>query len=658
MKFSPGPFDGADVLILLVAVGTLALIGAMLAVSDVERFLAAGLGDAGGDLIATSESSPSDLSTSSDLGLAGMLGGESEPVDIDRRRGSGSRALLCALDTRDVALHEGLIWFATGGGLIACRPDGGFSAHYSHLNGLPDDSLRSFAEWRGALWIGSDSGLVRLRDGVVTTFSPGIGEGEKITALLPDGERLLVGTDGAGLLSFDGSRFSRDAGRLPGADFRRVTALAHWRGQLVVGSREMGLFILRGASFTRLGKDKGLPSDQVSDLAPGDELLVATVTGLCTVDDALVVRPWSRGAMAAAVAVTPGATLVGTLDGRLESYTAGRRRQANALGDRSRPVLINRIASVDNRTWVLTSEGPFVAEADGLEPFGERPPDELAAAFVAALDFDSAGRLWIGYFDSGVEVLAPDLRKLRRIDDEAVRTVKCIRYDSLDDVVHVGSSKGLTAFRPDGTRDSWTADDGLINNEVNHVLRWGDDIVAATGGGISFIRGREVRSIYAFHGLVNNRVFCLQPIGGRLAAGTLGGISILEGNAVAGRLTPENSGLPTHWITALAELDSALLVGTYGGGVAVLRPDGSWDEMPRELRSLEINPNAVLVLEDLVLFGTLDRGLVVLDRRNGEWKFWSRGLGSANVTALAAGERRLIVGTDRGIMIVDSAKLK
>ncbi len=641
MKLRSIPFDTTDLLILLLAVGGLLLAGAVLTVRDVERFLAGAESPQPSDAVPTERC---------------------EPVDLERTQPSGWRVLLSTRDARDVALHGGLIYVATDGGLLVHYPSGELIAHYTHLNGLPSNRLSCLASWRGALYIGSDRGLVALRDGVATTFRPRL-PSAAVTALLPQGERLLVGTDGAGLLSFDGGDFRADVGHLPGADFRRVTALADWRGQLAVGSRGSGLYVQRGAAFVRLGAGEGLPDERVTALAPGHELLVATVTGLCLVDDRLGITPWARPLTAAAALRTAGATLIGTLDGRLERYSAGRRRDALALGNRRFPVSVNRLAVADGRTWVLASSGPHLLTASGLEPFGERPPVELSANHISALALDAGGNLWVGYFDAGLDIYSPELQQLQRLDDDQCRTIKCLYFDPAEGAVYLGGSKGLVRFGPDGVRSAWTTEEGLISNEVNHVRRAGTEVVAATGGGISFISGSGVRSIYAFHGLINNRVFCLLPRGWAgedefdLVVGTLGGISLVAGHQVVGRITPENSELPTHWVTALHELDGSLLVGTYGGGLALRRPDGGWEEMPQQLRGIEVNPNAVLRSADMLLVGTLDRGLIILRRQRGRWEVSDRGLGSPNVTALAADERRIFIGTDNGVVVVRRSNL-
>lgn len=582
-----------------------------------------------------------------------------ETRELDAAERSGWRTLLSTRNALDIALHDGLIYTATDGGLLVHRPDGELVAHYTHLNGLPSNRIRCLISWKDNLLLGTDRGLAAVRGNSITAYLPQIDGGEKITALLPFGERVIVGTAGAGILSFDGSAFSIEHGLLPGADFKEVTALADWTGELVVGTRDGGVYIQRGASFLRLGPDEGLPHAYVTSLSAGEELLVGTVGGICAIDDSLTVRRWGGTFSAASLLRTEGSVLVGTLDGKLATYIAGKRRDVVSLGSKTDPVMINRLVSLDGRNWVLTSAGVLLRESEQTQPFGERPEGDLADNHISALTVDASGNLWIGYFDSGVDVFSSELKPLRRFTDPATRTVKCLYFDPQEQSVYLGSSKGLVRFRPEFSRDTWTTEDGLISNEVNCVTRSGpEEITVGTGAGISFISGGDIQSIYAFHGLINNKVFCLLPLAGsgeetRIVAGTLGGISILSGRNVTAQITPENSELPIHWITALADFEGSLLIGTYGGGLSLRNADGSWQEMPPMLKNLEINPNAILLEDDLLLAGTLDRGIALLRRAEAQWEPYSEGLSSLNVTAFAADERRIFIGSDSGIVVVE-----
>ena len=652
MKYKIPLFDGTDLVILILALAALVLTGIVLTVRDVEEYIAArGASPAARDYVPTEEMK---LSFDADVVF--------DTIGLGSELFSGIRLLVSTGNARDLVAHDGSIYIATDGGLLECASDGEMLEHYTHLNGLLDNRLLCLAVWRDTLFAGSERGLVRLGESYPVAYVPRIPEGSSVTSLLPLGEdRLLVGTAGAGLLTFNGSDFRRDVGRLPGADFKHVTALADWKGQLVVGSREEGLFVQRGAVFSRLSKENGLPANHVTCLAadPDGEgrLLIATVSGLCQVDDSLRIYPWARPMATSAALITSGSTIIGTLDGNISVFSAGRRRSGFALGNRQFPVTVNRLVSADRRTWILSSDGAHLLTGGRLEPFSVHRNFELTDNHISALAVDSAGSLWIGYFDSGVEVLDTGYSRSRKLDDDQCRTVKCLYFDSAESAIYIGSSKGLVRIRPDGSREAWTTDRGLIGNEVNHVARSGRDIVAGTGSGLSFIRGERVRSIYAFHGLINNRVFNVLPIGENLYAGTLGGVSIVEGYQVVGHITPENSPLPVHWVTALCGIRGSLMVGTYGGGLALRRAGGGWEELPDSARGFEVNPNAMLLDGDLLVVGTLDRGLLMYHVSEGRWRAVSRGLSSQNVTALASDDRRLFVGTDNGVMIFDKPNL-
>ena len=91
--------------------------------------------------------------------------------------------------------------------------------------------------------------------------------------------------------------------------------------------------------------------------------------------------------------------------------------------------------------------------------------------------------------------------------------------------------------------------------------------------------------------------------------------------------------------------------GTYGAfGVLRLDASGEWHSFPDLKEGFVVNPNAITVSGGEVYAGSLDRGLFVFDRASGRWSNTSVGLPSKNVTALAAGNGYLYVGTDNGLV--------
>ena len=58
----------------------------------------------------------------------------------------------------------------------------------------------------------------------------------------------------------------------------------------------------------------------------------------------------------------------------------------------------------------------------------------------------------------------------------------------------------------------------------------------------------------------------------------------------------------------------------------------------------------MLAISNVVVAGTLDRGLLVYNSTQHRWAPLTDGLPSLNVTALAASADKLFVGTDNGIV--------
>jgi ligand-binding sensor domain-containing protein len=66
--------------------------------------------------------------------------------------------------------------------------------------------------------------------------------------------------------------------------------------------------------------------------------------------------------------------------------------------------------------------------------------------------------------------------------------------------------------------------------------------------------------------------------------------------------------------------------------------------------NVAISPNAMLVTDQHVFAGTLDQGLLVYDRSTSRWSRVAMGLPSENVTALAAANGYIYIGTDHGLV--------
>ena len=230
----------------------------------------------------------------------------------------------------------------------------------------------------------------------------------------------------------------------------------------------------------------------------------------------------------------------------------------------------------------------------------------------------SDGRLWIGYFDRGLDILPAAGGAPVHIENDHVFCVNRIVEDPRQGAVAVATANGLVLFDRDG-RQRQVLDRrlGLIASHVTDVALYGDGMVAATPAGITFLDASGAHSLYAFQGLVNNHVYALgRQAETTLLVGTLGGLSLVSNGEVQRNLTTGNSGLKHNWITGLAEVGGDWLVGTYGAGVLRIERHGQRHRNRRNRQcGTVVNPGAMLADGRLVLAGTLGQGLLVGDAR-------------------------------------------
>jgi ligand-binding sensor domain-containing protein len=275
----------------------------------------------------------------------------------------------------------------------------------------------------------------------------------------------------------------------------------------------------------------------------------------------------------------------------------------------------------------------------------------LADRNISALAFDEGGRLWVGYFDRGLDILDPGVSRATHIENDHIFCVNRIVHDREQGVSAVATANGLVLFDATGReRQVLGRAQGLLADHVTDVLLRPGGMAVGTPAGVTLIDASGTRSLYAFQGLVNNHVNALTGSGKRLLVGTLGGLSVVDGESVRSSYTTANSGLRHNWITAIAPVGDDWFVGTYGAGILRFDTSGRWQPFTDATTPFVVNPGAMLATQAYVYAGTLGQGLLVYDRTSGRWNRLQAGLPSANVTALAARNGTIYVGTDDGLV--------
>jgi ligand-binding sensor domain-containing protein len=501
-------------------------------------------------------------------------------------------------------------------------------------------------------------GLLAFNGRSLRQIIPAGADVRAMTAILPSSSgHLLFGTKKRGVMVFDGKRITV---LHPSLDAVYVTALAGDETDLWVGTLNRGVFHFHAGATESFSETQGLPDPQVQSLAIfGDTTYVGTATGVAVFSNGHFSRVLAQGVMATALLATSTELYVGPEDqGVIVIPLAGRRPNPN-LGASGQPLEVRQL--------FMSGETVFAVARDGLyrthpRAFGWQRVLEVGAGVlsdrnISALAADSTGRLWIGYFDRGLDLLADG--RATHVEDEHVFCVNRILPDVKTGTVEVATANGLVRFDNSGNEQQiLTRGDGLIADHVTDVAAYRDGLALATPAGLTFIDASGTRSMYAFHGLVNNHVYALGVSGDELMAGTLGGLSLLNKGDVETNYTTTSSNLKHNWITAVVPVGSEWMVGTYGAGILGLDRSGRFHSFEVGSGQFEVNPNAMLVTPTYVLAGTLGQGLYVYDRQSARWSAIRDGLPSPNVTALASANGYIYIGTDNGLVRIPEHKLQ
>ncbi|OYT71666.1 MAG: hypothetical protein CFK52_07335 [Chloracidobacterium sp. CP2_5A] len=597
------------------------------------------------------------------------------PPDMD-----GVTLWLEAAETRALAEFRGQLYAATSGGLTALAENGAATRRFTAADGLPDHDLTALAVFRDRLFIGTRSaGLIEYDGARFTRHEFRQPPAAHVGALLATPDFLIVGLLDGGLYDYDGSQFAQRFQPPRAAPVVGVTALCAVGARLFIGTLAQGLFVWRAGELRHFPPASGLPSPHVTAFAWRDEgLYVATDAGIArlTKDDQLELV--SRQPNVCSLAAYGGKLYAGLIVGGVAEIQPPRRaapRPARLSLIQSNPDAPQRqvkLTAVGDRLLALTQSGIQTLRPKGDGRFDwqrfDRPSPaggSLTSGNVTSLAFDATGRLWVGTFERGVDILDPDTGDLlRHVQDEALREVNCLCATSRLAPMLAGTSSGLLAIDAAGkvARRYDAKSAALVGDAVSHArpLEVGGDAQAlaiATAKGLTLWQDGIGRSLTAFHGLPSNYLYCCETLNGKLYVGALGGLAELDGLRVARVWRTDNADLPANWINALLAVDGTLYIGTYGGGVCALRPTGDIRRFP-ETKGVEVNLNALATDGDRLYVGTLDRGLLVYDLRRHQWRVWRDGLPAANVTAIALRPDAAFIGTTGGIARIEKRRFE
>ncbi len=260
---------------------------------------------------------------------------------------------------------DGSLWIGWYGGGLS-RIQGGRTTVYTEKDGLPDDEIYGlFTDSGGGLWISTGKGLALFADERFQRYGEAQGLGSsQITAIEEDRNgNILVGTFDQGLFVLRGGRVVRRIDRAGGLRCGAILCLyADAVGDLWVGAGEGGLQRIRGDRITSFTTAHGLPSDKVfSILEDGHgRLWMTSNRGLFS-----LLRS-DLNALADGQRLHP--TVFDAHDGLISQEFTGGVQPAAWKG-------------ADGRLWFPSTHGVVSVDPDNI-PFNRIPPPVVLEQFI------------------------------------------------------------------------------------------------------------------------------------------------------------------------------------------------------------------------------------------------------------------------------------
>jgi ligand-binding sensor domain-containing protein/two-component sensor histidine kinase len=448
--------------------------------------------------------------------------------------------------------------------------------------GLPADSVTAIIQTRdGFLWVGTSAGLVRF-DGVKFTevkLTPvSASSAIRITALCEDDQgRLWIGSQD-GLFQLEqgkARRFSKTNGLLDDS----VTSLAaDTKGQVWIGTKS-GLNVFTGKEFQSFTMRDGLPDELVSGVhvARSGTVWITTRGGMCRFMDgkisvyALQTESQGRSPEYLGAYEDRSGNVWAYGDTYFINVADASKRFNYFRGNEATSVRIWSLCEGrDGRLWIGTSgRGLFCFDDNRFQPviLGElRWPYD-----VRAICEDHEGNLWLGTSGGGLVQLRPQPVHVMRTGQGLPASSPTALALDAGGRVHVGLQRG-GLFVGEGSRFERFGNTGGfdVQDSVSSIGMARDGTVWAgtLGGGLYGVRnGRGIRFTTA-NGLADNVVLsvCVDREGSVWASTSAGTVH---------RFTKTNTtrfdasqGLPVTPVTVLLPAaGGGIWLGTEGGAI-------------------------------------------------------------------------------------------
>ncbi len=452
-----------------------------------------------------------------------------------------SRRNVPAITSNDVhtvrVAKNGVLWIGTAGGLLKYK-DGRFEVVHTGSDSASTDNVWDIAEGHdGALWVGTSNGLIRIANGKPVRFDTDNGlPSQLVWSLLVDHDGSLIVGTGSGVCRIEGD-LCKALGAGSAVSRTPVNVMLRDRaGRLWFGT-DLGLARLDRGTWRLFTSQDGLSDNRIKAL-----------------------REDRHGNLWIG---TEGGSLNMLRDGRLTALSP----QTGGIDPYVRSIFEDR----DGSLWVGTFTGGLYRLRDGM--FSTITPAEgLVGDFVRSMLRASDGSLWVATYGDGITRLHGGRSTHYDVRSGLTSNLVFSVVQDRQGRIWAGLDSGLMYFE----RGRWNrfSDSRLAQGQVRSLFvdRSGALWVGTMGGGVSEVRGLEVRSYNHASGLVNDviRGGITQGPDGAIWIGTEGGLSRL----LDGQFTnfSAHNGFPPQPVFAVhIDAEGTAWLGTAGGGLVRIK---------------------------------------------------------------------------------------
>jgi signal transduction histidine kinase/CheY-like chemotaxis protein/ligand-binding sensor domain-containing protein len=311
------------------------------------------------------------------------------------------------------------IWAATkGGGIVKLTP--GNVSTFTRTHGLSHDNIYSvLAADDGGVWLGSNKGLNKIKNGIIKTYGPKDGLTANLILSLAKGkaDKLWLGTDGEGLYLFQNGKFNHFS-QEDGLINMSIWALLEDRnGVLWIGTDGSGLIKYKDGFMGSIGLNEGLSGEFISCLFEDKNGIIwvgmRDGTGINKIDNNIITNYSSEDGLSS--------------DNIWDIYEDS-----------------------GGAIWIATSGGLTKYKNGKFYSYGMR--EGLPAELIYSVTDDAFGNLWMSSYEGILKVSKDQINKF---DDGLINKIDAVIYGTAEGMLSTECNNGFPSSTKDVYGNIW-----------------------------------------------------------------------------------------------------------------------------------------------------------------------------------------------------------